>query len=703
MVGSVASFLLPPSRASEGQTPLQENRTPSPETKKSDPGNNPQTKTSKKAEGNPTPPGPSPETFRNLKDRLDIALNGLKPGSKESPIKENSMGQDQFNDVAIYARAMKMGLDLREHEVKGGSTRLAKVAETGLARARILAQNQAGGPKTDSTPWVPRAQLENRAYKSHIDDSLQPYAVRFPKEYDQTTGPWAVEVVLHGRNDGLTEALFLVQHDTAKATREPAVILEVFGRGNNAYRFAGETDVLEAIEDLFRRENSGETARLDVDRVLLRGFSMGGAGTWHLGLHHADRFYAIQPGAGFTKSIGYTKLIPENLPDWKKQILARYDAFEAARNLFMVPAVAYSGGDDPQMDAALTIEKALESPGMPKNRLTHIIAPGLGQKLPPEWKTKVDAALEPFRKKGRQANPETIDWTALSARHGKYAWLEISGLKATGKPGRVVASRQAPTLTLTTNGVTHIRLSSAAWKGCQTLLVDGEKIPLPESEKLDLERTNSTWGLALQTKTPRKSPALQGPIDDAFMDRFIVTLGKGTPQNPAAQKHAEALLEQFRAEWTRYMRGDFPFVEEKDITPEILKSAHIVVFGDPGSSKILGQVKQTLPFVWNPDRFQWGRTLSPNTANGTPKDTPNGPTIPKGDLLPSLVLPNPLNPSKYLVINSGHTFHEKEFQATNALLFSQLGDFGLWNREPGTNKWNLVDSGLFNENWAFEP
>ena len=597
--------------------------------------------------------------------------------------------------MAVYSRALKMGLDLGENEVKGGANRLARVAETGLARARLLAQSSEGNLATQSKPWVPRTQFETRAYQSRIDDSLQPYAVRFPKEYDLAVGPWPVEVVLHGRSDGLTEGLFLVQHDAARPSAEKAVILEVFGRGNNAYRFAGETDVLEAMDDLFRRENTGGKARLDANRVLLRGFSMGGAGTWHLGLHHADRFYAIQPGAGFTKSIGYTKLIPANLPDWKKRILARYDAFEAARNLAMVPAVAYSGGDDPQKDAALTIGKALEAPGMPKDRLTHMIAPGLGHKMPPDWKAKVDAALEPFKEKGRQGDPDKIDWTALSSRHGKYAWLEIRGLESTGKPGRLFALREAPGLIISTEGVTHIRLESAAWRGCARILVDRMEILPPRAGHLDLVRNQAGWSPLKDGEKPWKSPGLQGPIDDAFMDRFVVTLGRGTPQNPLGQKHAEKLLEEFRGEWVRYMRGDFPFVEENEITQEILETCHIVVFGDPGSSKILARVKDGLPITWEADKFRWGRKLAGESPNANP--------IAANDLLPSMVVPNPLQPKKYLVINSGHTFHEREFQGTNALLFSQLGDFGLWKRDAVTKNWTVIDSGLFNENWAFEP
>ena len=83
---------------------------------------------------------------------------------------------------------------------------------------------------------------------------------------------------------------------------------------------------------------------LDPHRVVLRGFSMGGAGTWHLGLHRPDRWAVIGPGAGFTTTHGYVKDLPEKLPAHIEDCLHIYDAVEYATNAFNVPVVAYAGG-----------------------------------------------------------------------------------------------------------------------------------------------------------------------------------------------------------------------------------------------------------------------------------------------------------------------------------------------------------------------
>ena len=79
---------------------------------------------------------------------------------------------------------------------------------------------------------------------------------------------------------------------------------------------------------------------------------MGGAGTWHLGLHFPDNWCVMGPGAGFTSTHGYIKGLPK-LPDYQEACLKIYDAVEYAENAFNVPIVAYSGGADPQKAAAV--------------------------------------------------------------------------------------------------------------------------------------------------------------------------------------------------------------------------------------------------------------------------------------------------------------------------------------------------------------
>ncbi len=62
-----------------------------------------------------------------------------------------------------------------------------------------------------------------------------------------------------------------------------------------------------------------------------------------------------------------------------------------------------------------------------------------------------------------------------------------------------------------------------------------------------------------------------------------------------------------------------------------------------------------------------------------------------------LIQPNPLATGRYVVLNSGHTFGEKELASLNYLLFPRLGDWAVLKvpcREP-------VSAGFFDEQWRF--
>src|SRR5438445_12766579 len=101
----------------------------------------------------------------------------------------------------------------------------------------------------------------------------------------------------------MTEVAFLYQHRGHKDAPKDLdhVRLDVYGRGNNAYRWAGETDVIDALMHFFNVEGAvlGRGDFVDDRRIVLRGYSMGGAGAWHLGLHRPRPRSVIGTGAAF--------------------------------------------------------------------------------------------------------------------------------------------------------------------------------------------------------------------------------------------------------------------------------------------------------------------------------------------------------------------------------------------------------------------
>ena len=190
-----------------------------------------------------------------------------------------------------------------------------------------------------------------------------------------------------------------------------------------------------------------------------------------------------------------------------------------------------------------------------------------------------------------------------------------------------------------------------------------------------------------------KRPGVQGPIDDAFAAPFLCVRGTGQPWNPAVGAWAEASLRRFSYEWARYMRGDLPMKNDSEVTETDVRTKNLILFGDPGSNSWIRKALPKLPCSWSRDEVGVG------TERHSAKDH-----------APALICANPLPGADdhYLVLNSGHTFHEKEFAAFNYLLFPRLGDWALLRITPGAETWKpsegafpeeVVRAGFFDEQW----
>jgi hypothetical protein len=200
----------------------------------------------------------------------------------------------------------------------------------------------------------------------------------------------------------------------------------------------------------------------------------------------------------------------------------------------------------------------------------------------------------------------------------------------------------------------------------------GWKSVLPEKLTID------------QLRSPQKVAGMQGPIDDAFTGPFLCVRGTGDPWHDAVQKYADARLEQFQDEWSKYFRGALPVKDDVDVTAEDIATRHLILFGDPSSNSLMEQVISSLPLKWTKDTLAMG-----------------GKTYDTGNHLPAMVYPSPLNGHRYVVINSGHTFGAADLAGTNALLYPRLGDRAVLKLQPdrGPLAAEVVRSELLNDYW----
>lgn len=169
------------------------------------------------------------------------------------------------------------------------------------------------------------------------------------------------------------------------------------------------------------------------------------------------------------------------------------------------------------------------------------------------------------------------------------------------------------------------------------------------------------------------------------MQPFVCVRGTGTPWNAAHAAWVDWTLERFRAEFDKELRGIVPVVNDVDLTPELIQSKNLILFGDPGSNSILPKVLPRLPIQWTKDTLIVnGKSYDP-AAHGV-----------------SLIYPNPLHPRRYVVINSGHTFHTDAFRKSNAWLIPRLGDIAVQRfekQDAGGYREEVLWADLFDSSW----
>lgn len=127
--------------------------------------------------------------------------------------------------------------------------------------------------------------------RSTYDGTEQPYRLFVP-DAKKECKPLPLLVVLHGKWVDYN-AWFDYTPVKEYAQKYGYIVVAPHGRGDYFYRGAGEQDVLDIIHRV-KTEHS-----IDDNRVYLMGHSMGGWGSWWIGLRHPDLFAAICPMAGF--------------------------------------------------------------------------------------------------------------------------------------------------------------------------------------------------------------------------------------------------------------------------------------------------------------------------------------------------------------------------------------------------------------------
>ena len=480
-----------------------------------------------------------------------------------------------------------------------------------------------------------------------MDDSIQPYSLSIPASYDPAH-PIRLDVFLHGRSPKLTEATFIAaQENGPPVPPDQAFIrLDVYGRGNNSYFWAGETDVFEAIASVRARYN------IDPDRIVLRGFSMGGTGTWELGLHHPSEWAAVECGAGYAET---RDIVLDHVEDPRlKAALTIHNPILCVRNMVNAPFVVYAGEIDPLRKFMVRVQEELAKLSLPPDefRLKFLVGPKTGHRFNPESKKESDAFIDaslPRRVPGH------FRFICYTPRYGSVWGIHADTLQELYRPALIEGTPD----NFTTSNISVLTLEQP-----RAVTIDGQHL-----NGASFERQNGVWKKGVTTGL-RKRANLQGPIDDAFQDSFVC-VRPATGDAP--------VLDAFRAEFAKFMRGDMRVKTPDQVTTQDIANSHLVLFGEPWSNPLIAKVLPHLPVRWLKERIELG-----------------GKTYPAQGHRVVMIYPNPLNPNRYVVLNTGNTFHGPEgYTQSSWFLYPRLGDYAVVNTVTGDPE----TFGYFDKHW----
>lgn len=622
---------------------------------------------------------PAPEVLEQLQSGLTKLQKQIQ-SLQSAPALQRRDGKRKLADVEVFAKSVEWMLRHNEFPKKDYAKQAAKALEIGSQRAAQLADGK--------SPWEQQVGKTVRGYYSRIDGSVQPYALTIPEGVNPNSGTrWPLHLKLHGRANDMNEVNFIHRHEgKSLPDKQDWIQLDVYGRGNNAYRWAGETDVFEALADVKRR------FRIDENRTTLHGFSMGGAGAWHLGVHHPSMWSSVGPGAGFVDFYKYQKQT-EQRPPWQHANLGIYDAVDYAMNAANVPICTYGGENDTQLVAGTTMVDAAKALNID---IKLLIGPGMGHKFHPDSFKEFMAFHKKNSKLGRKQNQsrDQIRFTTRTLKYNTCDWLTVHEVERVYEPSTVEGS-------LTADGnvkvqTTNVAAFSVARDIAQFVEIQDQRLPCYDAAEgllpdVYYEKTDNGWNemgyqdslVFLNNPHKQKRKNLQGPIDDAFMEPFVCVTGSDSSTSEI-DKWAAWTLARFEREFDKWMRAKISIVKADSLS-DIPRDKNMILFGSPETNSMIKTFLPRLPVEWTADEIKIGSRSFSTKDHGL-----------------SLIYPNPLNRKRYIVINSGHTFHEADFKASNSWLFPRLGDIAVQKFTPDENgsfEEEIVWAANFNAAW----
>jgi hypothetical protein len=485
---------------------------------------------------------------------------------------------------------------------------------------------------------LPEGGILNLTFKSQIDGSLQPFLVKVPKGYT-TEKSWPLLVTLHGLGGGpilATEVESMVQ-------------IGPHGRGDLWYSGIGERDVFECVEI------AKKIFPIDTDKIYLCGFSMGGAGTFDLGLKHPDIWAACAPVCG---NCSDTEIIQNgrNLPFWINT---------GQRDTILPPECSKKAYDK---------AKQLDF-----NCWRYTEYEGMGHSFSIDWQ-EIEKWLLNLK---RNPSPRHISYSTRQPNHAY--WLEITEVNECGRVAHIDIIADNQILRIKSDNISNytLRLNNNIINLSKTVVIT-------ENGKTIFDGIVPSDGRFVKTVRDAncvfKRPGLTGPLWDIYSGPCVVVYGTNTKNKGLIEAAKHCARSFCKPKWMD--KVDYKIVPDTEVTQQQILANNLVLFGSPNTNKILNGIASKLPIQLKNDRL-----------------IADGKEYAGDDIGFVLIYPNPLNSQLYVAIFYGNT---REAIDSFDKVWPQMGsvpqknDFGIFKLTADGNSVQWLAKDIFDSGWKWQ-
>jgi endo-1,4-beta-xylanase len=423
-------------------------------------------------------------------------------------------------------------------------------------------------------------------FRSKLDGSVVPYAIRLPSGYSHER-KYPLVLQLHGTNfkEVLTGSRLNYRGMGGPQWIHPelqVIYLHIFGGPTTFYIGMGEEEILAAIEDAQRR------FPVDPDRVFIMGHSMGGAGSYMVGLHYPDRFGGISVGDA---AMGFRGRAAAP-PDWMAPQVAIQSVAALYPNARNVDVFFKNAGAGIQRNSTEFADGIVAEGGFATTEVFPRMPHSFGNEYPyANFVTEVTG--HPIRRK-----PAVVKYTTNTLRYNGAYWVTIDRLTRHNADARVEVEYKDDAIRVATTNIDALTLRPSQGpvpkeKSVALVVDDREVAKGTLDDVVHLTRQSGAWALGeWKTDAIVKRHGLQGPIGDAFNARFLGVYGEAGGDRDLAIAELDAIR---NPPGPLDIQGDFPMKPAARVTRGDIESANLILFGTPESNAVLRRIAPGLP------------------------------------------------------------------------------------------------------------